>query len=1664
MHLYFFQISDLDTMAANILQDLSKFVQDIMKQKASAEEETECLSLEKDSLKEKALSFELEINEGRKEKELLETALGEVKKVEKNMKQKIADLQESLQLQCDKLNLVTEESIEKDKMITDKDRSIVTLTAEKSHMALEIEAKEKDFLSLKEDVKKTQNELQKTSEYYNLATKGQSDLMEKMSSQEKQIVEKDNKLFDMMEKEKLLSDTKNILQREVDILKSKVYDLERELILVNEAKDGCQKELEEKHIQIEELDIRQKESDKKLSLHQKKISKLEKERFDLKDVLSEIENDKDALKKEIDSKRAEVKEIQASLGSENEKLTSDINSYKAQLVHMEGELTLFRTKINGLEEQNALQTQSEKMLTEKNNSLEIEINSKSFTIISCEKEIDTLSKENSQAKIEKESLLEQMKLQQNQLFEKQSEVLLLKEKLERAQDDLQRTKEFYEAAAKTESDLSERFRSLEDSLKEKDNRISELNESEKGLTVELTKLNRDNVDLQEKVQDLKQNMEKLSESNCESHSQIEILKSSMNDIQLEKVHLRKQIDEHLIKEKCFEESVDAQRIELEKLSLENGDLQQQTETGKVMELKLSEYIKEQEQRIFELEQKKIQTEKHLEQMKEDFDIVTKEKENLIEKIEDLEDKTASNDKDIDSLNTECNKLISLKDEMLIKFSDSEQRNRDLCNTIEKLKVDYDMVSNDKYDLEEKLDIYEKELQVSKSSIISLTTELSALKDLKEENQNRLEHFELKEIETSAAIETFKKQNTSLEKECEVLNGNIQELNLLNSEKMKEIECLQSDFLELTNEKQAKEKEINKMLQCDAEKSDLIMSLQEDISSLNGKTCDLEAEVNRCQTEKATIVANLERTSLELKTATIDKNEIGQNLTVSTEINKDLSKTLDDINSKYAQLKNEHSLLQASNDEEKSCSEKLRVESFEILTKLELLQKELSQSNSKCQEVEENGRILLEENEKLVAERTDLTASLSDIKEKYKEIKEILDDSFSRLSQILYDSLGYSVNEEDGLLSQEVPDSLAKVIEMLEATCVSKVSSMQELQNSLDIKSSENCKLLEQIKSHELKEEGFKKEIDSQNLALQEAEKVEIKLQQSFTEVEKLTEAMTNLVTEKEVLSQNLETETIRYQDLIEELERDNEQIKLSILSEKKETEILKKKGSEDVHVINSLRNDFERVQSEKHALEKDILDIKCNMQAECGQLNEEKRNLLQEYSIVKQKLEASELSLKENHCVIDDQRACILKLTENVRSLQDNLTESQDNCASANRSLEMFTGDKEKQEKELKQTITVLETKKCELSDQLEETLLSLQSVTQHLEVKTLELDSICKEKETVEKNHAEMTIINEDLASQIETWKLKADENRKEMEMIKKDSELSAHKLTDTEIRLQQLTDEHTHMCDKYELTIKSQEEFKQNAEDQISALLLENQSNVETLRTENDKMAQNIEQHNSEMENVSKKVSSLEEQLDEKESIISDSNTKFVEINEKYEDKCQMNNQLNMQLEEKDKTITELQKELDNFTDKFTTCQLEIEAFDKDMKEKNEKLEQLELLQMDKDKLMKENELLEAKNNEIIINLDQQTQKFDSLKESFDIMKTNLTETDEELETVRKSKDTEVESLKQEITALEFQLSAEQLQNEEKQKASTVLYINLGTLNYVFQVSQYLRHYNCM
>ena len=1622
-------------MDANILKTLSTFVLDILKQNTESNEELVSLASEKDAVEELAVKLEKENGEKIKIIETMELSICEMKKKDADLEQSILQLEECLKLECDKLKSVTEELQEKDRLIISGESAIKAITAENCRLCAQMEKKEMDFSNLQADIQRKQNELHKTNEYYNLATKSQSDLMEKLSNQEKHILEKDNKLFDIMEQQRALIEEKMYLQRDVEIMKNHIKEIERELLSSSETSSSCQKELEQNKLDLENAIMNKKDGDKKLNQYQKRTVKLEKENASLKETLSQLKTEKQTLEKEMDLKELEMKENQASMESNSDRLLAEIDAYKAQMIHKEGEINLYKTRIANLEEQSAAVAELEVTYTENIKSLEKEISSKSFLMLSHEKDIENLTKENANLKRENENVSVDLKLCQNQTYEKQSEVLLLTEKLERAHADLQRTKEFHDVAAKTESELSERFKCLENSLKEKDNKITVLNEMEKRLMVDIAKLQRDNTEIEEKFMAMKTSLEEISNLKNEKQSQIEYLTSSLNDSQVQNDFLVKQIDEYLQKENSYRDTLECQRSELEKILLEKGDLLQEIEACRNKETYTSDLNKLLEHKVFELEQRETQVKKHLNQMKEEFDIVSKEKDNLEDKVESLEKDIATNEKDIDSVNLECKKMMSFKDELLNRFSESEQRNRELCEIIDGLKLDYNVVSNDKYDLEEKIEILEKELLQFKDNHSSLKRDLSDLQILKTETQSRLDYFEQNDYDNKMTIEALNKQISAFESNNKELSRKMHEIDSLHIEKNKEFEDLKRDFDDMSNKMHSKEIEITDLHNCNEEKTKFIGILQKEISSLNEKKDTLESNIATLEIEKDKMIEKYEKTNQELSSVISERNHMEHNLGKTNENYSETCMLLKAVKCELDDLKKEFSLLQQSSNDERSCSENLRIEYVELTAKAETLQQELSQSFAKHKEADEECRVLRKEIEQLEAAKDTLAVTIQNVEEHSQHIQGILDDLFLRLSHILFESLGVEI--EHTLSSQSMNEKLIELTNHLGVSCTKKMSEMQELQLSYDSKCTEVSTLLEEISTCLLKEKEYTDRIEEQNLALNDAEKVETRLHETVAENEILTEVKTKLLVEKELLCQELETERKKCKSLIDEAEREKDQIKLDILTEKKETEIMRTKVNEDKKVICSLSTDLERIHIEKNTLEGRLSEEKCSLEAEIVKLSEEKKNYSQEISTLTLRLKKTDTTVKESQCIIDQQKANLFALSENVRDLQEKLSYSEEKFERKYQDYVELSNAKGKQESELKQIISDLEMKQSETENKWEEAILNIQSVNQQVGLKTAELDSIYMEKEAVEQTCLQLERITENLKSEVNTLNLQLDESYILSENLNQELEVSKSKLLETANRLEQVLDEHKQMWEKLELAVRNHEQCKTEVAC-ISATLLESKSELECVRTENCEMAQTVSLLTSEKEETNKTISALKNSNDEQNIIISDINVELLKLNEKYEKACLNESRVSMVLQEKVDSLLELQGELEKYKENYAAIQLQLESFKEEAKTRNEKLTDLENIQSEKETLLNENKLLEEKNRETLVKLDIQAEKCNQLRESVDVMKEKLTKMKEEVESVRKNKATEVESLRQEITALEFQLSAEQLQNREVQKVS--------------------------
>ena len=1626
-------------MAANILKDLGSYIKDLMEQKTKSYVELESLASEKDSLKELAARLEEENLSKIKTIDIMEASLSDTKKKNADMQENLLQLEETLKSETGKTNSVNEELKEKERIISENKSCIQTLTSEKTQMCNELEMKQKDISVLQADVQRSRDELQKTNDYYNMATKGQSELLEKLSSLEKQILEKDSKLFETIANERHLTEEKMSLQREVEVANSKNGELEKELSLGKETYTSCQIKLEQNRSELENVLKNKKDSDKKLNQLQKRFAKLEKDHFNMKDTLTILENEKESLEKQIQSHNVEMEEKEESFSSKTESLLCDLDSCKSQLVKKDEDIALLKSRLTTFEEQIVALNESEISYSEKVNSLEKELRSSSMSIVSLEKDIENLSKENAVLKTDKENTLCDLKLYQNETYEKKSEILLLNEKLERAHADMQRTKEFYEHTAKTESDLSERFSSLENSLKEKDNKILELNETEKGLAVEITKLERDNLELEEKCKNLAISIEEIMNSEKEKQTQIENLTVSRDEFQLESNKLVKQVEEHIQKEKSYKGTIEDQKSEIDKTLEEMTDLQQEIETLRLKETKNIEFIEKLQHKVFELEQRETQVKKQLDQMKEDFDIVSKEKDILENKIEDLEENISANEKDIDALNLECTKMISVRDEMLGKFSESEERNRELCKTVDKVKLDYDTISRDKYELEEKTECLEKELLLNKDNLSVLSSDLSALDALKNEIQTKLEFFEQKDNDSTIKIETLNKQVLCFEETITELNGNIQELKNVNQEKSEEFEYLKTEFDKVSKENNIREVKITDLLKLSTEQSEYIGKLEDELCSVKNINDNLEADKEGIQREKENLADSLKQVGEDLSSLHRERDHLKSDLDMVSTNHLETCKSFDELKSEYGNLKEEFNMLKQLQREEKDWSENFRIENVELTTKAESMQLELSKFVTSHQESEEKVRVLMEVKEQLEMEKDSMSVTISNLEEQCKQTQDTLDESFSKIYHILYDYLEFSFENKELQESQTVNEKMAELIGNLDSVCSGKMSEMQELYNSYDSKCTEVSSLQIDISNLHMKEKNFENRIEEQNMALKEAEKIEDKLHETMAIIETLTEIKTKLIAEKEGLSQDLETETKKYQGLIDQIEKEREQTKHEMLAEKKEVETLVTKSNEDKNLISSLNTDLERLQKEKDALERSLSDKTISFQTDIDRLSTENTSLSEDIASLAQSLKDMKAETKEKDSIIDKQKNDILESLENNKQVQEKLLESVESIQSKDQALNQLNCEIERREIEFKLKINDAETKQKATDDKLEEAILSIQSVQLQLEHKSSEFDNIYKEKESLEERCLQMDKQNEDLNLKNADLHSQLNDSNAVIDTIKQELESSVSKLEETRKELCQTLDENEGLQKKLEQAVKNCDGCLKE-KDQITNTYLEIKCELELVQKQYNEKEQAVQDLKSETSASIETISTLRQTIDEAETIITEVKNECSKLREEIEEKCFNESQMDVVLQEKDGLISELQRDIDEMKENFNTAQSDTEVYKEEVNMLNEKIVNLENVQLEYDSILKKNKILEDRNKDVIASLDSRNDKYSELTALLDLTKQELTQIEGELEEVRKAKETETESLRQEITALEFQLSSEQLQNQEVQKVGFI------------------------
>lgn len=323
-----------------------------------------------------------------------------------------------------------------------------------------------------------------------------------------------------------------------------------------------------------------------------------------------------------------------------------------------------------------------------------------------------------------------------------------------------------------------------------------LQETEKGLTEQLNQQNQSKNALDAKSKQLR--------------DQYNELKKSTENLQSEKESLD-------AKYKRLEQSLTGEQQELLSVKKQTGDLETQARSLQNKQKELETKLRNETEDNQRLEQKRIQLQATVNDQKDHFDQLTKEKEDLDKERSSLKSQLTSGKNDQDQKRETLNQLKvktgnqdaeikGLKDKIdsTAKGTESQkQKNKDTEGKLQLASVTLETEKTEKKNLEVKIQRAEQQIQRLKEKLEEEKTKTKNEQEAKAKSDNELK-------EKKQALEGEQKQISELNRKAQNISSKTSEIEQLNSENGSKISKLRSAISALESKKANLEEKLEEL--------------------------------------------------------------------------------------------------------------------------------------------------------------------------------------------------------------------------------------------------------------------------------------------------------------------------------------------------------------------------------------------------------------------------------------------------------------------------------------------------------------------------------------------------------------------------------------------------------------------------------------------------------------------------------------------------------------------------------------------------------------------------------------------------------------------------------------------------------------------------------------
>ncbi|XP_048733760.1 thyroid receptor-interacting protein 11-like isoform X4 [Ostrea edulis] len=1048
--------------------------------------------------------------------------------------------------------------------------------------------------------------------------------------------------------------------------------------------------------------------------------------------------------------------------------------------------------------------------------------------------------------------------------------------------------------------------------------------AKEGKTPEVEK---EHVALQDSIQGLKEQLR----HEKEHHQQETVLLQDMHSQKITALHKKFKAEIAQYKEKVQElEQSAGYDGNLSELEVRLGELQKDHDALNTEKSKMDSLIqsykqqlqeKDQELSALKLENEKVSTRLHNAkyQLLDQLDANHAQSIDLMCDLQEMRRNITQN------TIARRNVLLKERQELVNLMIESGLQQKNISMSVEILEAEREQVSLENEHMlsemgntehqaltKEIIDSFEKENVVLKKKNLELQEQIAvlekAVKTLSEDkHKSKLNEVEKADDEedydwNTAEIEELSSRNSELEKQLKEQSSNqerdMEEFEMLKADWILEKEALENTLFELEQKLKERETALNKI---EAQKE----KLEKELSALklDMVTGDKDGALSRDIEEQKTLIASLqeEKEGLETSLEELDSQHeeaMAQVIEIRNDLQRRLLKSEKENDEKDSQINELEKTVNRLQKEAQQLDD-LEEEVFNLRENKEQLETQLkSLSSKRNSDQSSNGcemcKELRQQQEKAAMTVNELHMDVKELEDKLQKSQDDIKDKVVKIKQARESNQELQKSVED--LTHNLHDQEDEVKRLREESVKTIKSEVEVLQEQLSEKSEEMKSVvieLEEVNSH------LAEYMDRHTKLQMENSELICKLSERDNHILENRENASQVKDQNQELSEKFEESSRQIEELqrnIDQMEKKNTDLSTKLTESEKNVQDFKNGISQKENELQNLNTQMEALRGEKNNVQKELDELEGVLQ----QKTKHYEHYIQELK-KGQESDSSSLQLERNRLLQEAHEKDMnnLKLEEEIKSLQSNLSETKETLQSSIDGQQGVAGILEENERLIKE----LKEENSHLSHEND----SLQVVVKEQEENLQKMEAVEQELNTLKE---ERNTLKEELRKSKQTL-----ENKAEKEVMQAQT-------------LEVITELESELSMSTEKIVSLEKELKQ-----LKETIVENDNEIKELNERNqdylekaEEKTKSFNQLKSSVEEKDQVIATLEKELHDERETISKHETGIKELNERNlghlkeaEEKAKIMNQLetsvallNQSVSEKDEAIGGLQKKL--------------------------------------------------------------------------------------------------------------------------------------------------------